>query len=227
MKNPFFFRSSCSPSFACPRPFFTWHLPLTHTHRHTPDRKQTPPADHLHAYKGPQMQWMCRQLLPAVSLLLPGGREGVRENMTKHQIRGGSRTCTPRPRARPCRLDKKGRSLPLRRIFLLFFSHYSKEGKTFLPSRLLEMSKFLLLLETAGRSADQGLGVLPPAVSPAQFGSPRPDLAAAAGTLNRRSYIVILEQKVRRPEQVGRRGEEEEKKKSFKLFRRRNQEEVR
>lgn len=72
------------------------------------------------------------------------------------------------------------------------------------------MNKFLLLLQTAGRSADEGLGVLPPALGPAQLGSARPGLAAAAGTLNRRSYIVILEQTVRRPEQVERRRGKEE-----------------
>lgn len=45
------------------------------------------------------------------------------------------------------------------------------------------MNKFLPLLQTAGRSADEGLGVLPPALGPAQLGSARPGLAAAAGTL--------------------------------------------
>lgn len=62
------------------------------------------------------------------------------------------------------------------------------------------------LLQTAGRSADEELGVLPPAHSPAQLGSARLGLAAAAGMQNHRSYFVILEQKVRRPEQVEKRG---------------------
>lgn len=117
---------------------------------------------------------------------------------------------------------------PLFAFFHAFLlSRAPREGKTFLSPHLFEMNKFLLLLQTAGRSADEELGVLPPALGPARLGSARPGLAAAARTLNCRSYIVILEQTVRQAESRrggggggGRRG------KNFKLFRGANQGEV-
>lgn len=79
-----------------------------------------------------------------------------------------------RPRARPRRPEKKEDEEMSLFFFCIFhaplLSRSSSEGKTFLPPRLLEMNKFLLLLQTAGRSADEGLGVLPPALGPAQLG---------------------------------------------------------